>query len=51
MIKLANCSPLKYVHNVQAPTLIMLGENDLRVPPSQGLAYHDLLKKNGVTTK
>lgn len=51
MLKLANCSPFKHAHKVQAPTLFLLGEKDLRVPPSQGLAYHYLLKKHGVITK
>lgn len=51
MIKLADCSPCKYAHKVQAPTLLLLGEKDLRVPPSQGLSYYHLLKKHGVTTK
>lgn len=51
MLKLANCSPFKNVHKVQAPTLFLFGEKDLRVPPSQGLAYHYLLKKHGVITK
>lgn len=51
MIKLADCSPIKHVHKVQAPTLLLLGEKDLRVPPSQGLAYYHFLKKRSVTTK
>lgn len=51
MLKLADCSPFKNVHKVQAPTLFLLGEKDLRVPPSQALAYHHLLKKHGVITK
>lgn len=50
-MKLADCSPFKNAHKVQAPTLILLGEKDLRVPPSHGLAYYHLLKKCGVTTK
>lgn len=51
LMKLADCSPCKNAHKVQAPTLFLLGEKDLRVPPSQGLAYYHLLKKCGVTTK
>lgn len=51
LIKLANCSPCKNAHKVQAPTLLLLGEKDLRVPPSQGLSYYHLLKKHNVTTK
>lgn len=51
MMKLAECSPCKNAHKVQAPTLLLLGSKDLRVPPSQGIAYYHLLKKHGVTTK
>jgi len=51
LMKLAESSPFKYVHKVQAPTLFLFGKNDLRVPPSQGLAYYHLLKKHGVITK
>jgi len=51
LLKLAECSPIKHVHKVQAPTLLLLGEKDLRVPPSQGLAYFHHLKKHGVTSK
>jgi len=50
-MKLADCSPCKHVHKVQAPTLLLLGEKDLRVPASQGLAYYHLLKKHGVTAR
>jgi len=50
-MKLVFCSPLYFVSEVKAPTLFLLGKNDLRVPQSQGLAYHHQLKKNGVTTK
>lgn len=51
LMKLADCSPCKNVHKVQAPTLLLLGEKDLRVPPSQGLSYYHLLKKHGVTAR
>ncbi|XP_050434308.1 acylamino-acid-releasing enzyme-like isoform X1 [Adelges cooleyi] len=51
MIKLAESSPLRYAHKVKAPTLLLLGDKDLRVPSSQGIAYHHLIKKHGVTTK
>jgi len=51
LIKLADCSPFKHVHTVQAPTLLLLGEKDLRVLPCMGLTYYHLLKKNGVTAR
>lgn len=51
IMKLADCSPIKYINDVQAPTLLLLGNKDLRVPSSQGLAYYHLLRKNGVVAK
>lgn len=51
MYKLADRSPCANVHKVQAPTLLLLGEKDLRVPSSQGIEYYHLLKKHGVTAK
>ncbi|XP_034230379.1 acylamino-acid-releasing enzyme-like isoform X2 [Thrips palmi] len=45
------CSPIQYASNVKAPTLLMLGKKDLRVPYSQGLLYYHTLHANGVTTK
>ncbi|VVC32928.1 Peptidase S9, prolyl oligopeptidase, catalytic domain,Alpha/Beta hydrolase fold [Cinara cedri] len=51
LMKLADCSPCKIADKVQAPTLLLLGDKDLRVPASQGLSYYHLLKEHGVTTK
>lgn len=36
-------SPIKYVDQVKAPVLLMLGEKDRRVPMSQGLQWFKLL--------
>jgi dipeptidyl aminopeptidase/acylaminoacyl peptidase len=44
-------SPITYVKNVTTPTLIVHGEADVRVPPSQGYEYYHALKTRGVTTK
>lgn len=41
-------SPSTYAKNVKCPTLVMLGSLDLRVPPSQGRYWANLLKGNGV---
>ncbi|XP_054752252.2 acylamino-acid-releasing enzyme-like [Lytechinus pictus] len=49
--KMFNCSPMAHVHKVKAPTLIMLGSDDLRVPPQQGIRYHQMLKAQGVKTR
>jgi len=42
--KFMNCSPISNVSKVQAPTLLLLGSEDLRVPMNQGLAYYRALK-------
>ncbi|XP_065201049.1 acylamino-acid-releasing enzyme-like isoform X2 [Planococcus citri] len=49
--KMMEVSPIKYIKNVKAPTLLLLGKKDLRVPPSQGLAYYHALKELNVPTK
>ena len=43
-------SPLMYVGNVQTPTMLMCGENDLRTPISQTEEYYQALKMNKVPT-
>ncbi len=44
-------SPLKYIANATTPTLILVGENDPRVPMPQSVELYRALKSNGVTTK
>ncbi|NWR61380.1 ACPH enzyme, partial [Bucorvus abyssinicus] len=44
-------SPMRYVDRVRAPVLLMLGEDDRRVPPKQGLEYYRALKAHGVPTR
>lgn len=45
-------SPIRHVAYVQTPTLIALGMQDLRVPPSQGLEwYHTLRARRSIPTK
>lgn len=44
-------SPIKYVKDIKAPILIFVGEKDARVPPSQGKAFHRILKGNNKTAK
>ncbi|NXG76872.1 ACPH enzyme, partial [Baryphthengus martii] len=44
-------SPMCYVDRVRAPVLLMLGEDDRRVPPKQGLEYYRALKARGVPTR
>jgi len=44
-------SPLKYAANVKTPTLFLVGEKDVRVPPAQSQEMYRALKSNGVPTK
>jgi len=44
-------SPMSRAHLIKAPTLIMLGDSDRRVPPSQGLELYHKLKSLGVETE
>ncbi len=43
-------SPLKDVWKVKTPTIILVGENDVRVPPPQSVELYRALKSNGVPT-
>jgi dipeptidyl aminopeptidase/acylaminoacyl peptidase len=43
-------SPLKDVARVKTPTIILVGENDVRVPPPQSVELYRALKSNGVPT-
>ncbi|XWS39245.1 hypothetical protein CRYUN_Cryun18bG0034200 [Craigia yunnanensis] len=46
-----NKSPISHISKVKAPTLFLLGAQDLRVPVSNGLQYSQALKERGVETK
>jgi len=46
-----NNSPLKDIWKVTTPTLVLVGEKDVRVPSPQSVELHRALKFNGVTTK
>ncbi|XP_076182257.1 acylamino-acid-releasing enzyme isoform X2 [Ptiloglossa arizonensis] len=51
LVKMFKCSPIIHVGKVKAPTLLCIGSNDLRVPPSQGKLWYQRLKANNVKTK
>jgi acylaminoacyl-peptidase len=51
LLAMRRCSPIHHVQHVRAPTLICLGGKDRRVPPSQGLEYHHVLRAQGVETR
>jgi dipeptidyl aminopeptidase/acylaminoacyl peptidase len=44
-------SPLKYIDGNDAPTLILFGEKDARVPPGQGWELYNALRYYGVDTE
>jgi dipeptidyl aminopeptidase/acylaminoacyl peptidase len=39
---------LKDIWKVKTPTIILVGENDVRVPPPQSVELYRALKSNGV---
>jgi len=43
-------SPLSLVGNVKTPTLVVVGEDDHRTPPSEAEQYYDALALRGVPT-
>ncbi len=43
-----NSSPLSDISKVTTPTIIFVGENDIRVPPPQSIELYRALKSNGV---
>jgi len=45
-----NHSPLKDISKVTTPTLVLVGENDVRVPMPQSVELYRALKSNGVPT-
>jgi dipeptidyl aminopeptidase/acylaminoacyl peptidase len=45
----ASCSPLKYIHQVKCPLLVLQGDNDPRVPKEEAEQIVDILKNDGRT--
>ena len=43
----ASCSPLKYIHQVKCPLLVLQGDNDPRVPKEEAEQIADILKNDG----
>ncbi|MBE3097944.1 MAG: S9 family peptidase [Planctomycetes bacterium] len=43
-------SPLKYISSVTTPTLFLVGQNDVRVPPPQSVEMYRALVSNGIPT-
>ncbi|MEQ2262227.1 hypothetical protein XENORESO_002056 [Xenotaenia resolanae] len=49
--QMLNKSPIKYVPQVRTPVLLMLGENDKRVPNKQGIEYYKALKAKQIPVR
>eukprot|EP00035_Acanthoeca_spectabilis_P026746 m.464047 g.464047 ORF g.464047 m.464047 type:complete len:809 (-) comp23288_c0_seq1:29-2455(-) len=49
--KMHDASPLSRVDRVCAPSLVLIGLQDVRVPVSQGFLWHNALRARGVQTK
>ncbi|KAI5984636.1 Alpha/Beta hydrolase protein [Pisolithus albus] len=45
--KLYSASPIAHVDKVHTPVLLLIGEDDLRVPISQGKGYYHVLRGSG----
>ena len=46
-----NKSPVAHIDNIVTPAMIMLGRDDRRVPPSQGIEFHKALLAKGVESR
>lgn len=46
-----NKSPVSVVKNVTTPSLLLIGDKDLRVPPAAAYHYYHALQEQGVDTK
>jgi len=46
-----NKSPISVVQNVRTPSLLLIGDKDLRVPPQSSYFYYHALQELGVDTK
>jgi acylaminoacyl-peptidase len=44
-------SPISHIENITAPIFLMIGKNDLRVPPSQGIQFYHTLKALGADVR
>jgi acylaminoacyl-peptidase len=44
-------SPIRYVDQVKAPVLLLVGKVDLRIPPTRADEYYRALKVHGKKVK
>lgn len=50
-IRMKKVSPIQCLHKIKAPTLLLVGSKDLRVPYSQSMEYYYRLKANGTPVR
>ena len=43
------CSPITHIHQIQAPLLVLQGDNDIRVPKGEAVQVESILKADGKT--
>jgi dipeptidyl aminopeptidase/acylaminoacyl peptidase len=41
------CSPITHIHQIQAPLLVLQGDNDIRVPKGEAMQVESILKADG----
>jgi dipeptidyl aminopeptidase/acylaminoacyl peptidase len=51
LVEMRRKSPLWHARSVKAPTLLLVGSGDLRVPAAQSLLYYHQLKAQGTSVK
>ncbi|PIK51765.1 putative acylamino-acid-releasing enzyme isoform X2 [Apostichopus japonicus] len=44
-------SPISHIQKVKAPTLFLIGKDDLRVPPKQGENFYKILRARNIRTR
>ncbi|KAK7065219.1 hypothetical protein SK128_005235 [Halocaridina rubra] len=49
--KMYQMSPISHIDKLKAPTLLLIGKNDRRVSPYNGIHYHKMLLARGVETE
>ncbi|XP_067011010.1 acylamino-acid-releasing enzyme [Anabrus simplex] len=49
--KMRKCSPINYIQHVVAPTLLLIGKKDARVPSTQGIHYYHNLRARNIKTR
>merc|ERR1719309_964396 len=51
LTKFWNCSPIAHINSIKTPVLLLVGDEDRRVPPSQSYSFSKELTARGVKNK